>query len=86
MYMSVCKAAEKHGVFVLHGNRGTFHSDKQPAFRAVYRAWEEYKLGDDLRQNLYYPMQRYLIKTTNTNCGKIHSAYLKALGSLVRLR
>ena len=41
MYMSVCKAAEKNGVYVLHGNRGTFHSDKQPAFRAVYKAWEE---------------------------------------------
>lgn len=86
MYMSVCKAAEKRGIFVLHGNRGTFHTDKQPAFRAVYRAWEEYKLGQDLRQDLYYPMQRYLIKASNTTCGKIHKAFLKALSSQVRLR
>ncbi|XP_069156732.1 glucoside xylosyltransferase 1-like [Procambarus clarkii] len=86
MYMSVCKAAEKRGIFVLHGNRGTFHSIKQPAFRAVYRAWEEYKLGQDLRQDLYYPMQRYLLKASNTTCGKIHNAFLKALGSIVRLR
>ncbi|KAG7163068.1 Glucoside xylosyltransferase 2-like [Homarus americanus] len=86
MYMSVCKAAEKRGVFVLHGNRGTFHSGKQPAFRAVYRAWEEYNLGQDLRQDLYYPMQRYLLKTSNTTCGKIHNAFLKALSSIVRLR
>ncbi|KAK8722692.1 hypothetical protein OTU49_012171, partial [Cherax quadricarinatus] len=70
MYMSVCKAAEKRGIFVLHGNRGTFHSVKQPAFRAVYQAWEEYKLGKDLRQDLYYPMQRYLLKASNTTCGK----------------
>lgn len=41
MYMSVCKSAEKEGVAVLHGSRGTFHSEKQPAFRAVYRAFEE---------------------------------------------
>jgi UDP-xylose:glucoside alpha-1,3-xylosyltransferase len=41
MYMSVCESAEKSGVAVLHGNRGSFHSEKQPAFRAVYRAMEE---------------------------------------------
>lgn len=41
MYMSVCKSAEKEGVAVLHGSRGTFHSQKQPAFTAVYRAFEE---------------------------------------------
>lgn len=41
MYMSVCKSAEKEGVAVLHGSRGTFHSEKQPAFTAVYRAFEE---------------------------------------------
>ncbi|XP_064082871.1 glucoside xylosyltransferase 2-like [Macrobrachium nipponense] len=86
MYMSVCKAAEKKGVYVLHGNRGTFHSDRQPAFRAVYRAWEEYHLGEDLRQDLYYPMQRYLLKVSNTTCGKIYNAFLKNLGSRVRLR
>lgn len=39
--MSVCKAAEKHGIFVLHGSRSTFHTNRQPAFKAVYRAWEE---------------------------------------------
>lgn len=39
--MSVCKSAEKEGVAVLHGSRGTFHSEKQPAFKAVYRAFEE---------------------------------------------
>ncbi|XP_068206791.1 glucoside xylosyltransferase 1-like [Palaemon carinicauda] len=86
MYMSVCKAAEKRGIYVLHGNRGTFHSDKQPAFRAVYRAWEEYHLGEDLRQELYYPMQRYLLKVSNTTCGKIYNAFLKNIGSRVRLR
>jgi UDP-xylose:glucoside alpha-1,3-xylosyltransferase len=41
MYMSVCESADKEGVAVLHGNRGSFHSEKQPAFRAVYRAMEE---------------------------------------------
>lgn len=43
--MNVCKTAEKHGVFILHGNRGIFHKikkkNKEPAFKAVYQAWEE---------------------------------------------
>lgn len=86
MYMSVCKTAETRGIFVLHGNRGTFHTNKQPAFRAVYQAWDKYELGQDLRQDLYYPMQRFLLKASNTTCGKIHSAFLKVLGSIVRLR
>lgn len=41
MYMSVCKPAEKDGVFVVHGNRGSFHSRKQPAFRAIYSVFEQ---------------------------------------------
>ncbi|XP_045120759.1 glucoside xylosyltransferase 2-like [Portunus trituberculatus] len=86
MYMSVCKTAETRGIFVLHGSRGTFHTNKQPAFRAVYQAWDEYQLGQDLRQDLYYPMQRFLLKASNTTCGKIRNAFLKALSSIVRLR
>ncbi|KAG0713463.1 Glucoside xylosyltransferase 2 [Chionoecetes opilio] len=82
MYMSVCKTAETRGIFVLHGNRGTFHSNKQPAFRAVYLAWAQYRLGQDLRQDLYYPMQRLLLKASNTTCGKIHNAFLKGLSSV----
>jgi hypothetical protein len=44
MYMSVCKRAESQGVAVLHGSRGSFHAEKQPAFRAIYRAMEEVTL------------------------------------------
>ena len=38
MYGSNCHQAEQEGVFILHGNRGVYHSDKQPAFQAVYKA------------------------------------------------
>lgn len=41
MYMSVCKTAEEEGIFVLHGNRGSFHTEKQPAFKAVYTSIEQ---------------------------------------------
>ena len=38
MYGSNCKAAEREGVSVLHGNRGVYHDDKQPTFKALYEA------------------------------------------------
>lgn len=38
MYGSNCKAAEEEGVSILHGNRGVYHDDKQPAFKVVYDA------------------------------------------------
>lgn len=41
MYGSNCKAAEEEGVSILHGNRGVYHDDKQPAFRVVYDAIHE---------------------------------------------
>ena len=38
MYGSVCKTAETEGVFIVHGNRGYYHNDKQPAFKAIYQS------------------------------------------------
>lgn len=79
MYMSVCKSAEEEGVAVLHGSRGTFHSEKQPAFKAIYRAFEEYQLGTDLNQHLEMPVKAYLEETTGTNCGQIHHVFTQAM-------
>ena len=47
MYTSVCKTAEKFGVQIVHGNRGVFHKDKQPAFKAIYQAWSEVNIRFD---------------------------------------
>lgn len=38
MYGSNCKGAEVEGVSILHGNRGVYHDNKQPAFKVVYDA------------------------------------------------
>ncbi|XP_051546234.1 glucoside xylosyltransferase 1 isoform X2 [Myxocyprinus asiaticus] len=43
IYGSNCDAAEQHGVSILHGNRGVYHDNKQPAFRAVYDAIQKKK-------------------------------------------
>lgn len=79
MYMSVCKDAEKEGVAVLHGSRGFFHSGKQPVFQSIYRAFEEFQLGDDAYNSFYLPLETYLELTMETNCGHIKDIYLKNL-------
>src|SRR6218665_648363 len=38
MYMSNCRSAEEKGISIIHGNRGVYHNDKQPIFKAVYEA------------------------------------------------
>ncbi|CAJ0942532.1 unnamed protein product [Ranitomeya imitator] len=43
IYGSNCNEAED-GIFILHGNRGVYHDNKQPAFRAVYEALRNYKV------------------------------------------
>lgn len=51
--MSVCKSAEEDGIFVLHGNRGTFHTEKQPTFKAIYTVIEEVKLNCEFISKLH---------------------------------
>lgn len=77
MYMSVCKTAEEEGVAVIHGSRGFFHSKKQPVFQAIYKAVEEYQLGEDLYRKFYLPLEAYLENTKESNCGHIRNIFLK---------
>ncbi|KAL3267981.1 hypothetical protein HHI36_007115 [Cryptolaemus montrouzieri] len=79
MYTSVCKQAEKDGVAVLHGSRGFFHSDKQPVFKAIYQAVEEFKLGTDNNQYFLHTVSTYLENTKNSNCGHVRNIFLKNL-------
>lgn len=67
MYGSNCKGAEDEGVSILHGNRGVYHDDKQPAFKVVYDAIHDVSMlvgYQDLRQNKIYkyqgPYSKYL--------------------------
>jgi UDP-xylose:glucoside alpha-1,3-xylosyltransferase len=77
MYMSVCKPAEKYGVAVVHGSRGFFHSEKQPVFQVLYKAFEEFHLGGDVFKEFYQPLEAYLDQHDNTNCGHIKDVFLK---------
>lgn len=76
MYMSVCPAPE--GIGILHGNRGYFHADKQPAFKTAYRIVEEYTLGTDLYRNFLMQFESALSDDIvhKSNCGKAADKFL----------
>ncbi|KAG8439762.1 hypothetical protein GDO86_005798 [Hymenochirus boettgeri] len=78
IYGSNCHEAED-GIFVLHGNRGVYHDEKQPAFRAVYEAFRNYSFGNDLIHSLLNPLELELQKTVHTYCGRIHNLFTKQL-------
>lgn len=78
MYMSVCSEAEKKGALVLHGSRGTFHSQKQPPFKLVYTAMQEYQLNTDPYKHLLVPMKTLLssLASNHSNCGKVWKVFI----------
>ncbi|XP_074534516.1 glucoside xylosyltransferase 1 isoform X2 [Halichoeres trimaculatus] len=79
IYGSNCQQAEQEGVFILHGNRGVYHDDKQPAFRAVYDAIQKYKFGENMETTLLQPLEAALKTTTNTYCGRASHLFTKRL-------
>ncbi|CAG5927642.1 unnamed protein product [Menidia menidia] len=79
IYGSNCASAEEDGVYILHGNRGVYHDNKQPAFRAVYQAIRKYAFGADPVSALLDPLEEDLLKTTHTYCGKSHGLFTKTL-------
>ncbi|KAF4114712.1 glucoside xylosyltransferase 1 [Onychostoma macrolepis] len=84
IYGSNCIPAEEEGVLMLHGNRGVFHSDKQPAFKAVYNAFKHYIFGQDLIKSFLLPLEAALNGTTHTYCGKVSHFFTRGLGKSVR--
>ncbi|XP_055011164.1 glucoside xylosyltransferase 1-like isoform X2 [Boleophthalmus pectinirostris] len=79
IYGSNCHTADQQGVFILHGNRGVFHDDKQPAFRVVYNAIQKYQFGEDLDKSLLEPLEASLTSTTHTYCGRSSHLFTKRL-------
>ncbi|XP_036387884.1 glucoside xylosyltransferase 2 isoform X2 [Megalops cyprinoides] len=84
MYGSNCKGAEEEGVAILHGNRGVYHDDKQPAFKAVYDAIHDYPFEDNIFQSLFQPLQTKFLNTVNTLCGRIPQVFLKQVEKTMR--
>uniref|UniRef100_A0A8C8SG85 UDP-D-xylose:beta-D-glucoside alpha-1,3-D-xylosyltransferase n=1 Tax=Pelusios castaneus TaxID=367368 RepID=A0A8C8SG85_9SAUR len=79
MYGSNCKGAEEEGISILHGNRGVYHDDKQPTFKALYEVIRDFPFEDNLFQSLYYPLQSKFLDTVHTLCGRIPQVFLKQI-------
>ncbi|KAJ1069430.1 hypothetical protein K5549_017861, partial [Capra hircus] len=79
MYGSNCREAEREGVSVLHGNRGVYHDEKQPTFKALYEAIRDFPFQDNLFQSMYYPLQLKFLETVHTLCGRIPQVFLKQI-------
>ncbi|XP_031721510.1 glucoside xylosyltransferase 1 [Anarrhichthys ocellatus] len=87
IYGSNCQQADREGVFILHGNRGVYHDDKQPAFRAVYEAIRKYTFGENMETSLLQPLEASLQTTTNTYCGRASHLFTKKLkGSIASVQ
>ncbi|TFK11560.1 protein phosphatase 1L-like [Platysternon megacephalum] len=84
MYGSNCKGAEEEGISVLHGNRGVYHDDKQPTFKALYEVIRDFPFEDNLFQSLYYPLQSKFLDTVHTLCGRIPQVFLKQIEKTMR--
>ncbi|PWA28469.1 hypothetical protein CCH79_00016329 [Gambusia affinis] len=85
IYGSNCQQAEEEGVFILHGNRGVYHNDKQPAFRAVYEAIKQYSFGEDMESSLLQPLEAALQATAHSYCGRSSHLFTKRLRESIRL-
>ncbi|OBS70464.1 hypothetical protein A6R68_00993 [Neotoma lepida] len=86
IYGSNCREAEEEGVFILHGNRGVYHDDKQPAFRAMYEALRNCSFEGDAVRSLLKPLELELQKTVHTYCGKTYKIFIKQLTKSIRNR
>ncbi|XP_071505879.1 glucoside xylosyltransferase 1-like [Diadema antillarum] len=67
-----CHRASQQGIAVIHGSRGVYHSQKTPAFRAIYETFRDYTLGADLEKGLIQPLVATFSEPAvkNTSCGK----------------
>lgn len=83
MYMSVCKPAEDSGVYVLHGCRRVWHEDKQPAFKAIYTAFQKHHLGASIEYDLLESLHKHLNDAQSSNCGQIKHAFVKQIQNYV---
>lgn len=84
MYMNVCKTT--NGIQVIHGNRGYFHSELQPAFSATYRTIEQYQLGTDLYLNMLLSLELALTDSVvaDSNCGRNIDQFLYVVRSVIK--
>ncbi len=81
MYGNNCEAALERGISVVHGSRQIFHNEKQPEFKAVYEAFEEFRLGENNIKDLKTRIDNNLVKFSSTYCGEVRHLFSKQIGA-----
>lgn len=75
MYMPVCKEAEEHGAYIIHGSRGAFQNQKQPPFYGVYQAMRQYHFNIDSYVLLFW-IKDLVSTEKKSGCSKSISAFI----------
>ncbi|MEO6193729.1 MAG: glycosyl transferase family 90 [Thermoanaerobaculia bacterium] len=70
-YGSNCKAAEENGVSIVHGNRQSFHGDKQPTFKALWDAFAAHGLEPGADALLKSVQSNLAAVAGKSACGKV---------------
>lgn len=83
MYMNICNASVG-GIKILHGNRGYFHSNKQPLFRTTFEAIQSYQIGNNPYNYFLLPLRIALQDPiiAGSNCGKVSNEVLLTANKL----
>lgn len=80
-YMPACRSANEQGVVVLHGSRFSFRSTQVPTFSAIFQAFQEYQLGEDVYERILLTLEKsYLPETQKSPCGlNFKDVYLREI-------
>lgn len=69
---NTCKEADVNGVSLVHGTSAAFVKGRNPKFKAVFEAWEEYEIGDP-SESLLQSIERRIQadKSPIVRCNKV---------------
>lgn len=77
IYQNNCNSAIHNGVYVLHGNRGVFHNEKQQTFKAVYNIIKDYKFGQSIETEIVSKVLKFEKPVSNRYCQLMVKSFVK---------
>eukprot|EP00794_Sanderia_malayensis_P015114 gene15114-16670_t len=82
MYGNNCEAASERGISIVHGNRRVFHNQKQPEFKVIYDAFNEFNFRTDTIKDLKERIDKNLDDYEATYCGEVKHIFTQRLGAV----
>nr|CAB3251437.1 glucoside xylosyltransferase 1-like [Phallusia mammillata] len=81
-----CRAAERDGAAVVHGNANTYQNNFAPVFRAIHQAMKEYHFERDSKKILFHNMKNKLTDPKvekAEHCGNKTDLFLKVFEQML---